>query len=159
MTILILTNHSQYPEHRGLSSIIQTALLQKGHSSSLLDINDFAYDHQCLSAISEHNPDVLITLDLSGFRFRTQSGENALNMLYTKNLNLVYGNRPEYAPFLSKKISLSMIFYDISGINHSLPKYYPNMLYYQPAILKCPDDFLLIWKNFTTQVLLSEALC
>lgn len=157
MKIVILTNAQQYPAHHKQASFIQAALKQEHQYPNVVNIGDFTYDHQCLNTLKDYEPDVLITLDLAGFRFRTQSGENALNMLYTKNLNLICGNRPEYAPLLRKKISLSMIFYDISGKDNSLPQFYPNMLYYHPAVLTSCEDFLQIWHDFTRQALLSEA--
>lgn len=176
MNITILTNKKQYPYHADLSHMINTILSKQAHTVSLLDINSEQYDHQCLAKLKALEPDVIITLDLAGFRFRTQSGENALNMLFSKNLNILWGNKPEYEPLLNKKISLSMLFYDASGIDHGLPRLYPNMLYYKVSkplsvsficdskasinateISQSETAFQYIWNDFLKEVLLSEA--
>lgn len=176
MNIAILTNPKQYSYHVPISRMINTVLTKRAHSIYLLDIDSEKYDHQCLTKLNAFEPDVIITLDLAGFRFRTQSGENALNMLFTKNLNILWGNKPEYEPLLNKKISLSMLFYDASGTNHSLPLLYPDMLYYKvmkplpvfsasepdasPDISRDSESasaFLDIWYDFLKEVLLSEA--
>lgn len=152
--IIILTNKNKYSYHTEVASMIYTVLTQNNATLTMIDIDDYKFDHECLARIKELQPDVIITLDLAGFRFRTQSGENALNMLTSKNLNLVWGDKPEYAEFLNKKISLSMIFYDTTGMDHGLMEKYPNMLYYKAGWnlnndLEC---FTKIWKNFLTEV-------
>lgn len=176
MNIAILTNPRQYPYHISISQMINATLIKHAHSVYLLDIDSEKYDYQCLAKLNAFEPDVIITLDLAGFRFRTQSGENALNMLFTKNLNILWGNRPEYEPLLNGKISLSMLFYDASGTDNGLPLLYPNMLYYKvmkplpvfsaPGSKASPElsgdsesttAFLNIWYDFLKEVLLSEA--
>ncbi len=166
--IVILTNRQQYPYHPEMAAMAQSALQQLAHSVTVLDINSEKYGHVCLARLKETNPDILITFDLAGFCFRTQSGENALNMLCTKNLNILWGNKPEYAPLLSKKISLSMLFYDASGTDSKLPLLYPNLLYYKVSspikqsavsasdIAGNTNAFLSVWEDFTREVLLSE---
>ena len=161
--IIILTNHNTYPYHKGIATMISSALSNTDYTVQTLDINSTQYPHQCLAKLNSMEPDILITLDLAGFHFRTQSGENALNMLYTKNLNLVWGNRPEYEDYLNKKVSLSMLFYDITGKDYHLSKYYPNVLYYKahPDFLitqECSSatdtsHFLNIWKDFLLDIL------
>ncbi len=156
LTIAILIAPTVYPYHTAISAIIKSALGDDKHTISIIDINAYKFDHLCLKEIENLHPDVLITLDLSGFVFRTQTGENALNMLYTKNLNLIWGNKPEYSPFLVKKLSLSMLFYDATGTDHHLPAHYPNMLYYKtPNKLTDETSFQRIWADFTAQALLA----
>lgn len=167
--IVILTNLQQYPCHAETASMIQSVLQQLAHSVTVVDINSERFSHVCLARIKEADPDILITLDLAGFCFRTQSGENALNMLCTKNLNIIWKNKPEYAPLLSRKISLSMLFYDASGTDNRLPFLYPDLLYYKASLpikqsaVSATDiagnqkAFLSIWEDFTKEALLSEA--
>lgn len=166
MNIVILTNEKNYTYHKKVSSFLKSCLRQMKHDVSLLDINSAKYPHQCLQKLSSLQPDVTVTLDLAGFQFRTEAGENALNMLLTKNLNLVWGNRPEYAPFLSKKVSLSMLFYDVSQDSSFPADAYPNVLFVKaPGMMlpdcKTPEDethnqnlFELIWKDFLEETLL-----
>lgn len=148
--------------------MIEAVLNKPNYTISTLDINCEKFDYQCLAKIKSLNPDILITLDLAGFRFQTQSGENALNMLTTKNLNILWGNKPEYAPLLCKKISLSMQFYDASGKDNQLPQIFPDLLYYktlgelsttttsEQEISINKEVFLKIWQDFLTEVLLLE---
>ena len=156
LNIVILTNQTKYTYHLEIASIIHTYLTQNCHNISTLDIDDYKYDHECLAKIKELQPEVIVTLDLAGFRFRTQSGENALNMLTSKNLNLVWGDKPEYAEYLNKKISLSMIFYDATGEDHGLMEKYPNMLYYNAewALTENMESFQKIWADFVYAVCL-----
>lgn len=155
LNITILTASNKYSYHTTISTLLHSTLTDVGHTISILDIDSYQFDHQCLIQIEKLHPDVLITLDLTGFRFRTQTGENALNMLHTKNLNLIWGDKPEYTPYLTKKISMSMLFYDATGQDNHLPAIYPNMLYYK-ALTELTDtnSFKAIWKDFTTEVLL-----
>ena len=163
--IIILTELAKYSYHTTASRQIQSTLESDGHAVTILDISFCMPDHKYLQKINELQPDILITLDLAGFQFRTQAGEIALNMLLTKNLNLIWGNKPEYTPFLNKKLSLSMLFYDVSGMNHHLPALYSDLLYYKvlgaipPEVPDSPQakgSFSQIWADFTREVLLSE---
>ncbi len=148
--IIILMDPAKYSYHTTVSRQIQFTLESDGHTVTILNINSCVPDHECLHKIIELQPDVLITLDLAGFRFRTQAGEIALNMLPTKNLNLIWGNKPEYAPLLRKKLSLSMLFYDVSGADNRLTELYPNLLYYRFS--GTLDSFPQIWSDFTRDV-------
>lgn len=163
--IVLLINSSRYSYHTAVSSMIASCLRECQQHFYILDTNSEAYDHRCLAKIKKANPDILLTLDLAGFHIRTQAGENALNMLPTKNLNLVWGNKPEYAALLHKKISLSMLFYDVTGIDHHLPALYPDLLYYKvlgaippeaPDSPQAREAFAQIWADFIREVLLSE---
>lgn len=170
MNVAILTNPRQYAYHGEASAFLLNLLTQKGIRTTILDVFSEPYAHRCLAKLNSFQPDILITLDLAGFHFRTQSGENALNMLFTKNLNLIWGNRPEYTAFLQKKISLSMLFYDVSGHSCPLSQYYPNVLYYKAmgALLPSPDTpaedarnrsvFQNIWKDFLSETLLENTV-
>jgi len=153
--VIILTNKNNYPYHLNVVSTVKAVLSQYKFSITTIDIDGYKFDHECLTKIKELQPDVIVTLDLAGFRFRTQSGENALNMLTSKNLNLVWGDKPEYADYLHKKISLSMIFYDATGTDHGLPEKYPNMLYYKTVceLTEDTDSFNRIWEDFITEVM------
>lgn len=167
-TIVIITNVKQYLYHRTISDAIKTFLNQLGHTTSVIDTDTAQQSYENLEQIKSFNPTVLITLDVSGFHFRTQTGEIALNLLPTKNLNLIWGNKPEYNTYLKKKLSLSMLFYDMSGIDYNLPSFYPYMLYYfvskkLPVNLieaatseDAQNSFGKIWTHFTEQVLLPE---
>lgn len=169
--IIILTNTTEYSYHNAIRDMIYNTLSEGSHAVTTLDINTYKFDHECLNQIKKLQPDILITLDLAGFRFRTQSGENALNMLHSKNLNLIWGNKSEYAQYLNKKISLSMLFYDCSGKDYHLPEIYPNLLYYKaigsmptacskadyPNQSQSVESFQQIWSDFIQEVLLPEA--
>lgn len=163
--ILIVTNTVSYPDHASLSRMLCAALAASGNVATI-DVNSFTYDHQCYSAIQDFQRTVLITLDLAGFCLRTQSGECALNLLHCKCLNFIWGEKPEYQSYLQGKLSLSMLFYDVSGEDHNLPERYPNMLYYHPSFTLLSSDpepamqntFMKIWQDFSCEVLLSEAL-
>lgn len=166
--IVILINLNEYSYHATISNMIHSFLCKNGHSVCIIDINCEKYDHLCITKIQQLHPDILITLDLAGFHFRTQAGELALNMLLTKNLNLLWGNKSEYAPFLSKKLSLSMLFYDGTGTDNKLTQLYPNMLYYkvlgeifcvptsESTTLTNEKSFQQIWSDFIQEILLCE---
>ena len=165
LNIIILINPTRYSYHTNVCHMIQSTLQADNHAVSILDINTYKHDYECLNIIKELQPDVLITLDLSGFRFRTQAGETALNMLLTKNLNLVWGNKAEYASFFNKKISLSMLFYDATGTDHRLMTLYPNLPYYKAlGPISCStvsksnavinkEHFQEIWTDFLKNIL------
>ena len=89
MNITILTNTTQYTYHNIIAETIQNLLYNSGNTVFVLDIHSEKYDHLCLQRLNNFSPQIVITLDLAGFNFRTQTGENALNMLSTKNLNII----------------------------------------------------------------------
>ena len=57
-----------------------------------------------------------------------------MNILPSKICNIIWGSKPEYENFLNGKLSLSMLFYDATGINHELSCVYPYLRYYYPTI-------------------------
>lgn len=152
MKIALIINPKEYIYHNDLSRKIMTSLSSQNHTVSIVDINANAYDHNTLSQIKQFDPDVMITLDLAGFRFRSQSGECALNLLYSKNLNIIWGDKPEYALWLTGKLSLSMLFYDVSGKDNKLQKKYPNLLYYKWENENFPDNWDEIWNDFLKEI-------
>ncbi len=169
MICCILTNLKKYPFHTECAVQIQSYLKSLNHTILPIDIDLEAHNSITLKKIQEIDPDIIITLDLAGFHFHTQAGELSLNQLYCKILNLIWGNKPEYQLFLNKKLSLSMLFYDISGTDHHLQEIYSNLLYYKcvknyPSSLPLSNSenmfsqelFAYIWKDFTKEVLLSE---
>lgn len=180
MKILILTQPEKYKYHKEYGEKIRQILSEDcctdpktwksndcGFDVRIIDIDSYSYDHICLKEISDSDPDVIITLDLAGFRFMTQSGEPALNMLYSKNLNLLWQSPSEYAPLLTgKKISLSMIFFDMKIQEESLTDIYPNIDYYIPfenilsskegissaEIYSFEEIFSKVWTDFVKEV-------
>lgn len=152
MQIGMIINPKEYPHHLDISNMICSSLISLGHTISVFDIGTTPYDHITLNQIKQYNPDVLITLDLAGFRFRSQSGECALNLLYSKNLNLVWGRKPEYDKWLKGKISLSMLFYDATGSNNRLSEHYQNLLYYKWENTAMPDNWHRIWADFEEEI-------
>ena len=175
MRILILTQPKKYKYHKEYGEKIRQILSEdcctdpiawKSNDSysdaRIIDIDSYSYDHICLKEISDSDPDVIITLDLAGFRFMTQSGEPALNMLYSKNLNLLWQSPSEYAPLLTgKKISLSMIFFDMKIQEESLTDIYPNIDYYKPCEEELfseenhsfEERFMKVWAEFQASYL------
>lgn len=156
MKTFILYNDTIYPYHSDvLTLIISFFNINKipystFHTSNLSSFN-------VLQSIDKEKPDVIITFDLAGFSYRTQLGEISLNNLFTKNLNLIWGSKPEYTKYLSKKLSLSMHFYDVTGIDHKLRNQYPNIEYYNANYtLEDINDFSNLWENFINEVLLTE---
>lgn len=172
MNIVIFTNSEKYPYHPAIAGFLTSEISESSEIKSCiqtLDIDAFPCDSACLKACMRFAPDIVITLDLAGFRFPTQSGECALNMLTTKNLNLIWGRKPEYSAYLCKKLSLSMRFYDVSGTDCEFPLTYPNMLYYKACDelyqeadtqMKQTSNRILfkkLWSDFLKEVLLFQA--
>ena len=111
---------------------------------------NLSVEKDAVSTLYKLNPDLIISLDLSGFELRTLTGECLLNMLPCKVCNIIWGDKPEYSNYLSGKLSLSMLFYDATGIDNQLPSKYPNMRYYCTTFTTLQD----IWDHFTKEVLL-----
>lgn len=166
LKIAIITNVAKYTYHSIISDMIQSTLQTLEYLVSRIDISTFQHDYECINQITNFGANVVITLDLSGFHIRTQAGEIALNMLPTKNMNIIWGHKPEYASFLNKKLSLSMLFYDVSGTDLNLAQVYPNMLYYRctrtlrPLPITAADVnnnqkyFIETWNTFLKETLL-----
>lgn len=148
MKITIIYDSISYTYHQNIMNTITAFFSSSNINCSTIDISTFRYDHEAFAAIRSFAPDVLITLDLAGFRFRSQGDGCALNLLYSKNLNLIWGDKPEYEKWLSETLSLSMQFYDASGTDHNLSLKYPNLLYYSYGPDITADTWPQIWDNF-----------
>lgn len=154
MRIVILVQPSIYEYHKEYGKKIKEYLASYDSDNtdiSIIDIDAYSYDHECLNEITEAYPDIVITLDLSGFRFMTQSWEPALNLLYSKNLNLLWQSPAKYTSLLTeKKVSLSMIFFDMKCQKESLTDLYPNVDYYHPCQEESSfeERFANVWEEF-----------
>lgn len=134
--ILILTNTEKYHYHASISKLITKLPCFASYQLSLLDTGSSQNSRDVIPQISSLSPAIIITLDLAGFQYRTQLGEIYLNMLPAKILNLVWGNKKEYATWLTKKLSLSMHFFDCSATPCPLADIYPNIAYYNaPGVI------------------------
>lgn len=153
-TIYIIVNTSRYPYHRHLLSILANSIF--------LDETDISIIDMCKgepSSIGQHlssiNIDLLISLDLAGFEIGTFTGECFFNILPCKICNIIWGNKQEYHNYLMGKLSLSMLFYDATGVNHNLSSIYPYLRYYYPTIapISHSKSSILGNDNTTTQIL------
>lgn len=164
-TLLIITKVKQYEYHHLLLPLLTTNIFSNALCIYTADISK--YQSSISQQLADTNPDLIITLDLAGFELRTLTGECLLNMLPCKICNILWGDKPEYAEYLSGKLSLSMLFYDATGNDNQLPVKYPNMRYYYAtpkAIPTAQDDVLTdstiqsalqdILNHFKTEVLL-----
>lgn len=144
--ITLIFDTCKYPYHNNISNLINHCLSYKDYIINKVDLGNPNINQSKLNSILfDSDIDFLITLDLSGFNLRTQTGECAMNLLYSKNLNIIWGNSKDYVPYLSKKISMSMVFYDVSGNNNYMPTHYPNMLFYNYG----PQYFLPQYENIS----------
>ena len=157
-SVILLSNIKKYPEHCQYTSTIKNTM-PLIHN----DINQISAS-ELMKNLTSSAPDVIISLDFSGFELKTLTGECLLNTLPCKILNIISVDATGYHTFLSKKLSLSMLFYDISGNDVPLPAKYPNMRYYYPlkeissatASREIPsaDMFRDIWNHFKKEALL-----
>ena len=159
-SVFIISNISKYPQHATLIKLLTNTITQSHHA----DINKTS-PSVLSQQLSLSAPDIIITLDLAGFELKTLTGECLFNTLPAKMLNIIHGDQPEYHNYISKKLSLSMLFYDMTGHDHQLPGKYKNMRYYYPisqvaSSLTCDTDCNTsqilsdIWSHFKEEVLL-----
>ena len=160
-SVFLLSNIKKYPEHSQYINAFKN-MITVIHA----DITQISTS-ELMKNLSASAPDVIISLDLAGFELKTLTGECLFNTLPCKILNIISGDAPEYHAFLSKKLSLSMLFYDISGRDFHLSAKYPYMRYYYPLtkIVSAPmtdfqgihsaDMLLNIWNHFKKESLLS----
>lgn len=164
-TTYILVNTKRYPYHRNILSVLADHLFPNDTDISIIDLSQ-----SNISALGQHldaaAPDLVITLDLAGFEIRTYTGECFLNILPSKICNIIWGSKPEYENFLNGKLSLSMLFYDATGINHELSSVYPYLRYYYPTIHPITNSQIVdsdsdtiealkaLWNHFIKEVLI-----
>lgn len=164
-TTYILVNTKRYPYHRNILSILADHLFPNDTDISIIDLSQ-----SNISALGQHldatAPDLVITLDLSGFEIRTYTGECFLNILPSKICNIIWGNKPEYSKYLNGKLSLSMLFYDATGINHELSSVYPYLRYYYSTMYPIASTQIndsasetiealkALWNHFIKEVLI-----
>lgn len=75
--------------------------------------------------------DLLITFDMAGFEKGTETGSLFYNLLSCKTIHFLYGNKQEYACYLSNKLSLGMLFFVLSNEEDAqkMKAQYPDMFY------------------------------
>lgn len=129
--IILLSHSGNYSYHKELCTLIQSLTSLKSFTIHHFDINETTAKHLYFSQIQELSPANVITLDLAGFQFYTQLGRIALNILPAKILNIIWGNKEEYAAYLSQPLSLSMHFFDGSEKPYNIIKDYPYVEYYK----------------------------
>ncbi len=163
MNIIVLSNTYKYPYHKQITKALESIVSSNGSNAHFIDTKN-ANSSQFKQQLSYNIPDLIITLDLDGFAFRTLTGECLLNMLPCKVCNIIWGDKPEYSKYLSSKLSLSMLFYDATGTDNQLPSKYPNTRYYYPTSRAIPTTTLNdteseiietiqnIWYNFIAEV-------
>lgn len=165
MNIIVLSDTRKYPYHTTITKALESIVFSNGSNAQIIDIKDANSSH-FTQQLSSNTPDIIMTLDLACFEFRTLTGECILNMLPCKACNILWGDKPEYSKYLSGKLSLSMLFYDATGADNQLPSKYPNMRYYYPTSRVIPTTTLNdteseiietiqnIWNHFTKEVLI-----
>ncbi len=132
MQIIILSNITKYHYHINILQSLKSILPSNDCDISHIDISDKSSSELSMQ-LSALSIDYIITLDLAGFELKTLTGECLLNMLPCTILNIIWGDKPQYEAFLSKKLSLSMLFYDATGDNHHLNVKYPYLRFYYPT--------------------------
>jgi len=150
--------------HAAIIQLLHVTLSTTCDQIGCLDVS--ATPSLIMQQLSKFSPDFIITLDLAGFEFKTLTGECFLNTLPCKILNIIWGDKSKYEPYLSKKLSLSMLFYDVTGHDNNLPSKYTNMRYYYPTSkeivtnqYKRSNNTVLevmqeIWTHFKSETLL-----
>lgn len=164
--IIILSNLTKFPYHTQIIKALNTIVLSDMFSAQIMDISGNTPISTLSQQLSATIPDTIITLDLAGFELKTLTGECLLNMLPCKVLNIIWGAKPEYSDYLSRKLSLSMLFYDATGEDNVLSSKYPDMRYYYPTNHAIPtaitnnndqqitETLQKIWTHFKSEVLL-----
>lgn len=128
--IILLSQSCNYSYHLELCTLLQSLPNFEAFTMHHIDINETTAKHLYFKKIQELAPVFVITLDLAGFQFYTQLGRIALNILPAKILNIIWGNKEEYAAYLSQPLSLSMHFFDCSEKPYNIIKDYPYVEYY-----------------------------
>lgn len=128
--VVLLSHTSTYPYHKDIYQIINSLSCFKNFEICHFDIGKMGSKPFYFSQIQELSPAIVITLDLAGFQFYTQLGRISLNILPAKILNIIWGNKEEYASYLSQPLSLSMHFFDCSENPYNIAKDYPYVEYY-----------------------------
>lgn len=168
MKIIVLTNKHKFPYHIQITKALNDIISANIFSAQTIDISPQTSRSDVTQQLSSAPPDLIITLDLTGFELRTLTGECLLNMLPCKVCNIIWGENAEYSNYLSGKLSLSMLFYDATGIDNRLPSQYPNMRYYYPTAKAIPilsldkvngesetlESLQNIWNHFMKEALL-----
>lgn len=142
MNIIVLSSTHNYRYHAEITKALNTIFSTNGSNAQTIDISVKTPMPELNRQLSSCSADILITLDLAGFELRTLTGECLLNMLPCKVCNILWGDKSEYNKYLTGKLSLSMLFYDATGIDNQLPAKYPDMRYYYPTsqAIPCTTD-------------------
>jgi len=78
--------------------------------------------------IQNLNPDMVITLDLSGFEFTTLTGGISYNLWNTKFIHFLLGYNLKNEKYLCRPLSISMFFYCIGMVyKECMQKKYPDL--------------------------------
>lgn len=141
---IIVTHQALYPYHAILADHLQCALSGLALDSAVLDISANRPDHIYFHSIRDFSPDLLVTLDLAGFRFANEYNEPSYNGLGCIMAHIAIAPLTSFEAYLSHLLSFSMFFFTSSdkeaiSVAERFPQL-PNLRIMQPLVLNSAAD-------------------
>lgn len=157
MRAIIVFDKTKCKYYDSLALQARTALESRGYDVLLGDVSE---DKKAVyREINKDEADILVTFDLEGFEKGTESGSLFYNLLSCKMVHFLFGDKKEYAPYLSNKLSLAMLFFGV-GMDAAevaeMKEKYPNIYYLHPTAdmehICMSDIFIEVEKELTAHL-------
>lgn len=152
--IAIVYRSEKYSYHMNFVKNIKKVLEEIGHEALLLDTSNNKKKEMYLE-VKKDEADFLITLDLEGFGWGTESGSIFYNLLSCKSLHFLFGDKEEYAEYLSNKLSIAMFFYCVGekeNVIEGMIQKYPNISYIKGVTGMEEPDVKAVLKDIRDEI-------
>lgn len=130
VNIVLVINTKKYPYHRNMSDIFSEAAGRYG-ICQIFDLSVGTALHMIYDEIEQSGCGLLISLDLAGFEFRTETNTLSYNNLGCRMAHVLFRGMHEYREELRQQMNFSMFLFsmreeDVAVMNDRYPNI-PNV--------------------------------
>ena len=130
---VIVIEGKRFDYHYKIAEFLQAQLEEWEYQGRVVDISTGNEDYEYYREITNTNPQLMIVLDMAGFRFSSELEEPSYNTIGCRMVNIVFTPLREYENYWRGNLNFSMFFYsgDKAGIGYFSNKYpdIPNLIY------------------------------
>lgn len=131
----IVINSIIYSYHNALANVLIEILADWDYDTLIIDISSGKNDFEYYNDIVKNNPDFMITLDMSGYRFSSELETPSFNNIPCIFLNLIIDSLLNLEHYFDNPLNFSMFFYsgdkeNIQSLQYKYPEI-PNFYYEQ----------------------------
>lgn len=140
--LLVCSKHNE-KEYREIISLLMNCVIWKDYSFERLQIEEKSVGGIGLDRILSTNTDVIISMDMAGFQYKTLLENYLYNIIPGKQLHIVL-DIDKWHEYSGMDFAINLFLYLPQGINEDIEvdKENPNIRYYSSKLLGTKKDML-----------------